>query len=439
MSAQTKSNAGVIFTCIAGPDSGKRLAITEDEVSLGRSAKCHMLSDDPDVAQRHATFRLDDGKVRYQATGSAEVFVDGHPSRQGVLEPKQQIRLGRSTWQLAGRSSERAFNDFIDNLGQKISSVAGVERIQGFDLRATFSEVFRKHADDEVEAFFNVGGPTTTPPLAQVNTSWPKPWLFFRTFALSVAVYFAFLFGWNEFNNTNLLPGLMMVGSLAIPFSILMLFFEVNVLRNISLYQVLKAVLVGGILSLILTLFLYQFFGKLENSLGAVAVGIFEEVGKAAALLLVINKLRYRWTLNGLLLGAAIGTGFAAFESSGYAFNYLWNSASTEVMTQVIKTRAWLSILGGHVLWAAIVGAALWKVRGDRKFEWKMLGDLRFLRVLGLAAALHAVWDCNFEPPLYLKEIVLGFVVWVVILSFIQEGLKQVREEQLKHSPTPTA
>lgn len=313
-----------------------------------------------------------------------------------------------------------------------------MERIRGFDLRATFSEVFSRHSDDDVEAFFNVGGPTTTPELADVNTSWPKPWLFFRTFALSIAVYFAFLFAWNEFNNTNLLPGLMIIGSFAIPFSILMLFFEVNVLRNISLYQVIKVVLGGGVLSLILTMFLYQFFGKLGSSFGAVAAGIIEEIGKAAALLLVINKLKYRWTLNGLLLGAAIGTGFAAFESSGYAFNYLWTSSSTQVMTHVINTRAWLSIFGGHVLWAAIVGAALWKVRGDRKFEWNMLGDFRFLRVLGLAAAMHAIWDCNFNPPLYLKEIVLGFVVWVVVLSFIQDGLKQVQNDQLKQSTPKT-
>ena len=376
--------------------------------------------------------------MQYKATGSSTVFVDGHPSKRGVLEPEQQVRLGRSTWRLVGPKSEHGLSDLFDNLGEKISSVAGMERIRGFDLRATFSEVFSRHSDDDVEAFFNVGGPTTTPELADVNTSWPKPWLFFRTFALSIAVYFAFLFAWNEFNNTNLLPGLMIIGSFAIPFSILMLFFEVNVLRNISLYQVIKVVLGGGVLSLILTMFLYQFFGKLGSSFGAVAAGIIEEIGKAAALLLVINKLKYRWTLNGLLLGAAIGTGFAAFESSGYAFNYLWTSSSTQVMTHVINTRAWLSIFGGHVLWAAIVGAALWKVRGDRKFEWNMLGDFRFLRVLGLAAAMHAIWDCNFNPPLYLKEIVLGFVVWVVVLSFIQDGLKQVQNDQLKQSTPKT-
>jgi RsiW-degrading membrane proteinase PrsW (M82 family) len=434
VSTQTESTKRVLFSCIAGPDGGKRVAITATGVTIGRSTQCNLLSDDPDTAEQHVSFRLADGKVSYRATPPATVFVDGHAAVEGILEPGQQARIGRSTWQLAGSSGENSFSSFIDNIGSTISSVAGVERIQGFDFRGTFSEVFSKHSDDEVEAFFNVGGPTTTPDLAQVDSSWPKPWLFFRAFALSMVVYLAFLFAWNEFTNTNLLPGLMMMGSFAVPFSILILFFETNVLRNISLYQVLKMVLVGGILSLIVTSFLYEFFAKLGSGIGVVTVGIVEEIGKAAALLLVINKLKYRWTLNGMLLGAAIGTGFAAFESSGYAFNYLWNSGSMQVMTQVIKTRAWLSILGGHVLWAAIVGAALWKVRGDRRFDWNMVTDLRFLRVLGLAVAMHAIWDCNFEPPLYLKEIVLGFVVWVVILSFVQDGLKQVREEQSAQS-----
>ena len=48
--------------------------------------------------------------------------------------------------------------------------------------------------------------------------------------------------------------------------------------------------------------------------------GVLEETGKALALLVVVGSLRYRWQLNGLLFGAAVGAGFAGFESAGYAF-----------------------------------------------------------------------------------------------------------------------
>ena len=59
-----------------------------------------------------------------------------------------------------------------------------------------------------------------------------------------------------------------------------------------------------------------------------------------------------------------------------------------------------------------------------------MLQDIRFLRVYGLAAAMHALWDAPFNLPFYLKYIALGFVAWVALLSLIQAGLRQIRAAQ---------
>ena len=232
----------------------------------------------------------------------------------------------------------------------------------------------------------------------------------------------------------------MVMGSFVMPMTLLILFFEINVLRNVPLYQVLKLALLGGILSLILSLFLYQWtkLGETDNWFGALGVGLVEETGKAAALLLVLNKLKSRWILNGMLFGAAIGAGFAGFESAGYAYRY---------GLEVITTRGVLAICGGHVLWTALVGGALWRVRGDQKFQWPMLAEARFLRVFGLAVALHMVWDSPLNLPFHLKNIVLGFVVWVALLSYIQTGLRQIRSAQItgateffkreKNSPAP--
>lgn len=299
---------------------------------------------------------------------------------------------------------------------------------EGFSLRDTFSEIFKGRSDEEIEEYFNVGTRTTTPPLLEVSTSWPKPWVFFKLFTLSVLVYVGFVFALTEFQNPILVPGLISIGSLLIPFSILVLFFEVNVVRNVPLYQVIRLLFVGGILSLILSLFLFK-ATHLDSWLGAMSAGILEEIGKASALLLVVNKLKYRWTLNGLLFGAAVGTGFAAFESAGYAFIFGLQGGQ-ELMLEVITRRGLLSILGGHVLWTALVGAALWKVRGDDPFRPDQLRDPRFLRVLALAMSLHMVWNSPLELPFYVKYLALGFVAWVAILGFIQDGLTQVRNEQ---------
>jgi len=42
------------------------------------------------------------------------------------------------------------------------------------------------------------------------------------------------------------------------------------------------------------------------------------------------------------------------------------------------------------------------------------------------------IWDMGFELPLYLKYVALGFVVWVALLSTIQGGLRQIKNEQMK-------
>jgi hypothetical protein len=64
-----------------------------------------------------------------------------------------------------------------------------------------------------------------------------------------------------------------------------------------------------------------------------------------------------------------------------------------------------------------------------------MLADPRFLRVLALAMALHMVNNAPINPPLNLKFLAIGFVAWVALLSFVQAGLREVREAQVSAAP----
>ena len=422
----------LLLVCVAGPDAGKRIAVTAKTASVGRSGACEIASDDLEVSERHLTLELKGGKIFFAAAAGCAVFVDGQRLEQGTIEARQQLRVGRSLWQFETAAGSSDISSFLGNLGDKISEVAGVEKIEGFSLAAMFSEIWRKRTDEDMENYFAVGTPTTTPPLAEVDASWPKPWLFVKIFGLAALVYLGLVFAYENFNNDLMLPGLITIGSFVMPFSLLIFFFEVNVPRNVPLYQILKMLFLGGILSLISALALFQVtkWGGADSWMSAAGIGLIEEAGKAAALLLIVNKLKYRWTLNGLLFGAAVGAGFAAFESAGYA--YL--PAATGRARRCCRSsprRGLLSICGGHVLWAALEGAALWRVRGGKKLEWAMLQDLRFLRVFGLCAAMHAVWDAPVDLPLNLKYFGLGFVAWIALLSFIQAGRRQIRDAQL--------
>lgn len=416
----------VILQCIAGPDQGKRVALTEQEILLGTAPHCNLASDDPHVAPQHAAVSLREGRPWCRVLEGAAAFLDGHPVTATALAPRQQLRLGRSIWELAGSSP--ASGSLLNRLGEQITSAAGVDRISGFHPAVMFGEVLKHRTEEEVEEYFNVGTRGTTPPLTAVDASWPRPWAFFKAFLISLVVYLGFLVALDEFRNPLLIPGLIMVGSFAIPFSILVFFFEMNVPRNVSLYQVMRLLLFGGILSLILSLFFFRWTG-LSNWLGAMAAGLIEETGKALALLLVVHKLRYRWILNGMLFGATIGTGFAIFESAGYAFLFGLDQGQA-AMLHVIMVRGVLTVLGGHGIWTAMVGAALWRVRGGEPFRREMVADPRFLRVFALAIALHMVWNSPLVLPLYLKHVALGFVAWTAVLALVQAGLKQVRAEQ---------
>ena len=416
--------------CLSGPDQGKRLALTTSPLLVGRSLDSNLMSDDADLPDRFATVQLDGGRLRVSAHTTILPFIDGHPQADASMVPGQQLRMGRSVWQfqLAGAGGE-GVRGFVNRLGDQISHAAGVEKPEEWNPHEMFAEVTKRRTDEEIEAYLTVGTAGTTPTLGQIDAHWPKPWVFGRVFLAAVAVYAIFVFGWKQFENENLLPGLMMIGSFAIPFSLLVLFFEMNVPRNISMYQVTKLLLLGGIVSIVISLFGFRLTG-LDSWLGAAAAGIIEETGKGLTLLLVVRRPRYRWTLNGLLLGATVGTGFAVFESAGYAFRTALESGAGAMRNNIME-RGVLSILGGHVLWTGLVGAALWRVKGDQPFRTEMLTDPRFLRVVAFSMGMHMIWNAPWDPALYLKYIALGAVAWLLVLGFIQTGLKEVRQAQL--------
>ncbi len=314
----------------------------------------------------------------------------------------------------------------------KMAGMVGLEQIQRFSLGELFSEVFKQRSPDEIEDYVLAGTRRNTPAVADIVTDWPKPWLFARVFGLALMLYALFQLGWLMFGNPNLLPGLIITGSFVVPFAALMLFYELNTPRNVSLLLLLRLALVGGIWSLLISLVLFQLGNELTTLLGASAAGIIEESGKLAAVLFATRKLspvRYRFTLNGLLFGAAVGTGFSAFESAGYAFRILLEADAGQMSSNILM-RGVLSPFG-HTLWTAITAAALWRIKGARPFSSEMLADGRFLRIFAVSALCHFTWNAGFELFVpFVKQALLGFVGWAVALSLVQDGLRQVRAEQ---------
>ena len=319
--------------------------------------------------------------------------------------------------------SKSGVGKFVD----AINDMTGQEGKTDIRLRELVSEVFRRHTVEEREELFISGTKKTTPAPENMTADWPHPWLFARIFLMFLVVFAGLLVMILQFSNTNAIPGAMFIGALIVPFSLVIFFWETNIPRNISIFDVVSIFFIGGVMSLIFTLILYGYIyvGEL-NYTGAILVGIVEEVGKIVVAGHYVKKRNTSYILNGLLLGACVGAGFAVFETAGYAFSALLYGGIPN-MIDVLILRGALAI-GGHTLWAAISTAGLVIAKGERPFDRKMYLDPKFLKFLLLVIALHAVWDMpiTLGQSVRLVQWVLCAVAVVIVLVLLSSGLRQV-------------
>ncbi len=336
-----------------------------------------------------------------------------------------------------GESNAKAsVQEVLSSISGHVNRFTQTETVGIESVRSLFREIFIRHSSEDIEEHFAVGLPATTPELLDIQLD-PKPWVFVRVILFFAVAFALLLFGWIETENPNLLPGLILIGSFAIPVSFTIFFFECNLPKNISLYTLTKLFVWGGILGIIFSLILYEVNLGTATMFGASAAALLEEPGKLAAVLILANATRHHWTLNGICMGAAVGAGFAAFESAGYALQGLLMSAvfvdkmadgdGIDFMLDVMFTRGVLAPFG-HVIWTAILVGALWRVKGKEPFGFAMLGRGEFLRPAFLVVALHFLWNSPLPSylPFAIGYIVLGLIGWVAVLGLMFGGMKQI-------------
>ncbi|MFC5410381.1 PrsW family glutamic-type intramembrane protease [Larkinella bovis] len=439
-----------LFTlqCYVGPDAGKTIALTPYlRLLLGSGTQSTYRLADPYVADQHLNLFFDGGRVQFHTVDNQYIRLNGAPAMAGEMAPGiDTLQIGTSLWRLL-KSDQPAASSTDHQFGepfQRFSSFAGIDQLdKDFSLKAIFSRIGEKRTDEDIEKAFTVGTSDTTPPLGAVAASWPQPWLFARIASAALLVFWGLYLGVAQFSNIIVIPGLLFVGAFAVPFACLIFFWEMNAPQNVSLYQTVKLLFTGGILSILISLLFFSNVGFLSSWLGASSAGIVEESGKLLTVLaLMRNKRKYPWILNGLLFGAAVGTGFAAFESAGYAFVALLEYGSVEVALANIVARGIMAPFA-HIIWTATTAAAVWRLKGFGNFRWELLRQKSFLRIFFLVVVMHMLWNAGFDLPLLpsifgiqFKHILLGLLGWVMVLSLIQEGLKQIKKAQREGETT---
>ena len=285
-----------------------------------------------------------------------------------------------------------------------------------------FRDVFRRHTPEENTRLFMAGTALTTPDEASMLSKWLRPYLFARLFLAGMLImavtYVMSIMGYILF-----LPFLFVAGSFLAPITVMILFWEMNIPRNVSFPTVIAIFFLGGMLSLVFTVILNPLKPS-EGVMSAMATGLVEETAKVLALMVWMRGRDKKYILTGMLVGSAVGAGFAAVESAGYAVvNTNW-SFLTLILRAVLAP-------GGHVTWAAISGGALAWAKAAEPLSVKHLFHPVFLSLFAFSVITHGLWDSagSIFVIFGLELLIMAAAYWVM-----KQGVAQIVRSAVKRN-----
>lgn len=264
-----------------------------------------------------------------------------------------------------------------------------------------------------------------------VQVEWHRS--YWRVFLLGLVAYLIVTQVLLSTQNLHLVPLELMLASALVPVVFVIFCIEQNAFADMPFGVVSITFLSGAILGLTIAGVLEPLLlppalisGNAITFGAAVLIALCEESAKIISVVWFLRDKRLRSELDGLILGAAAGMGFAALETAGYGFvafltgftSSLSTNSGTLVainqgihqMNQSLVLRMALAVFG-HGVWTAIVCAAIWRDRRNSTFRLTLGVILTF----AMAVMLHALWD--WSPfTAYLTDATQPVVV--VLVSF---------------------
>ncbi len=210
-----------------------------------------------------------------------------------------------------------------------------------------------------------------------------------RVLLFSFACYVAGIAILAVTGNPNIFPTVIMLGSFMVPVAYVVFFYERRSIHEANIVATALTFLYGGVLGTFSAALLEPLFVRNLDIRTAFIIGLIEELTKIIGVLVIARHRRHDSQLDGLVLGAAAGMGFAAFESVGYAFTaFLRTSGSFSAVVGVTMIRGILSPVG-HGTWTAILCGVLFRQSRAGGFRIDRHVILAYLT----AVALHGLWD----------------------------------------------
>lgn len=330
-----------------------------------------------------------------------------------------------------------------------------------------FSDVWKKHRKDQRTALLTKGMGSHIPAPNRMLSDWQKPWLFARVLIAGLVLSVLIGISCIIFPGYGMLLMLCLLPAFVVPLSVMLFYWEMNIPGNISIYEALLLTLLGGCLSLTVTGIMRTVFPGISE-IAFLAGPLPEELAKCLIVTIFLCRKKYNYGLQGILIGGAVGVGFSAMESAGYALQIfdigIQNAMGTNIiirsMADILVRRGVLAI-GGHVVWAALYGGALALIKGKGKMSPKCFANSLFWLTFSAAFLLHTAWNFSasylagklpdslvaslvkFEAGTvtqWVKYIVLIILAWLLLFYIMKKSIRQmVSVDEMYHNAANSA
>ena len=293
------------------------------------------------------------------------------------------------------------------------------------------SECTKKHSKEELEYAMAAGTSLNTATEADMLDKWKKPWVFLRLMVgglILISILYLSYFVLNGSNIYAIAYMLYIIPPIVVPFILMIFIWELNIPRNISVYQLLLYFVLGGLISFLVTLALFNVIGYGQDIFYSSFAAFREEPAKLIAALIFLilfahSKDKKVYGLTGLVIGAAVGSGFSAFESIAYT---LQNDLSTQ-FTRIITA------IGGHTLYCAPYMGAIALHTKNNKISKESFLNTDFLITFCLSTAMHFFWNTELDIDTYVKLALKAVILWIELLYITRKCLQQAVDIGMKY------
>jgi protease PrsW len=190
------------------------------------------------------------------------------------------------------------------------------------------------------------------------------------------------------------LSNLMM--SAIVPISLLVFIHEIAIPKQVKGIDTIKYFFFGGMTSILVVYGLRSITSYPDWYFASdMLTGFLEEFAKITIVILIIQRLKVKHVMVGILIGFAVGAGFDVFETSDYGmYAFLDSGGDFIMMIGEIVGRSIYAIFGiGHHFWTAMIAGTLVLVNQTGKVGFKDLFKPISIIMFILIALIHGLWN----------------------------------------------